>query len=203
MKNQQLDERIKEKAKQLFFTYGLKSVSMDDIASLSGISKKSIYQCFEDKRALVHSIVDDLIRSHERLFEMSRATAQDAVEEVIKQDAEPLEILTAIRQSFFYDLQKFFPEVWEEIELYKKWLLKSIIRNLEWGKREGFYRKDIDAIFISDLRLSQLVYCLQSQLVMTQKWDLQRLLLEFTRLYLHSITTENGKKLLYIYSGSL
>jgi AcrR family transcriptional regulator len=199
MKSQKTDERIKEKAKQLFLSYGLKSVSMDDIAHLSGVSKKSIYQYFEDKSALVRLIVNDLIRAHERLFETSRTTAQDAVDEVLKQDTEQLEILAPIRHSFCYDLKKFFPEVWEEIEQYKLRLFKSIILNLEWGMKEGIYRNDINTIFVADLRLYQLMNCLQPQLVATQKWDLERVLLDFTRLYLHGITTEKGGDLLQTY----
>jgi len=172
---------------------------MDDIAGVAGVSKKTIYKSFEDKHELVNSVVRDLILSHDRLFEESRVTAQNAIDEVIRQDSGPLEILTNIRHSFFYDLEKFFPSAWDEIERYKLRLHNSIIRNLEWGTHEEFYRYDIDKTFIADLRLYQLGNCLQPQFITTQKWGLRRLLLEFTRLYLYSITTEKGKNLLDVY----
>ena len=49
--------RIKQKAHELFWQYGLRSVSMDDIATSLGISKKTIYQYYADKDELVEAVV--------------------------------------------------------------------------------------------------------------------------------------------------
>ena len=43
-------ERIKQKAHDLVMQYGIRSVSMDDIASALGMSKKTIYQRSEERR---------------------------------------------------------------------------------------------------------------------------------------------------------
>ena len=51
--------RIREQAKQLYFKYGIRSVSMDDIAVGLGMSKKTIYQYFADKDELVDAIVEE------------------------------------------------------------------------------------------------------------------------------------------------
>ena len=51
-------ERIKQKAHDLFMQYGLRSVSMDDIANSLGMSKKTIYQYFADKDELVDAVVE-------------------------------------------------------------------------------------------------------------------------------------------------
>ena len=48
-------EKILSKAADLFLSYGFKSVTMDDIASAMGISKKTIYQHFENKTKLVEA----------------------------------------------------------------------------------------------------------------------------------------------------
>jgi AcrR family transcriptional regulator len=49
----EVKERIQEKANELFLQYGIRSVSMDDIANALGMSKKTIYQYFADKDELV------------------------------------------------------------------------------------------------------------------------------------------------------
>src|SRR4249920_3091839 len=95
MKNN-IKESIKEKARELFFSYGIKSVSMDDIAKMAGVSKRTIYEFFEDKNELVNEIVQDLVRSYSDLFRSSQSTAQNAIDEVIKQDDELLGIWTKI-----------------------------------------------------------------------------------------------------------
>ena len=78
-----MGEWIVTKARELFFSYGLRSVSMDDVARQAGISKKTIYLSFADKAELVHTIVDDLITCHHRLFSDCQVTAADAVDEVL------------------------------------------------------------------------------------------------------------------------
>ncbi len=52
---------IVEKATTLFMQNELHSVSMDDIASYSGISKKTLYGNFQSKEMLVETIVQKLI----------------------------------------------------------------------------------------------------------------------------------------------
>ena len=66
--------RIRDKAKELFLRYGIRSVSMDDIANQLGMSKKTIYQYFTDKNELVDAVIED---------ELQNLCTDDAVERVI------------------------------------------------------------------------------------------------------------------------
>ncbi|OQP60120.1 hypothetical protein A3860_34905 [Niastella vici] len=202
MKSQKAYDLIKEKSKELFFSYGLRSISMDDLTNLSGIPKRIIYRHFEDKNALVRAVVKDLIESHERFFNTCKASAKDAIDEVIKQNSEPFEIWTPIRPRFFFDLENFFPGPWNDLEHYKLKMLEGIVRNLKWGREEGLYSAHLNEVFIAEVRLHQLVNCLQPQLVETKKWSIHKFVVEFTRLYLHSIATEKGEKLLNSYLES-
>jgi TetR/AcrR family transcriptional regulator, cholesterol catabolism regulator len=52
--------RIQDQAKILFMRYGIRSVSMDDIAGGLGMSKKTIYQFFADKDELVDAIIEPI-----------------------------------------------------------------------------------------------------------------------------------------------
>ena len=191
------EAHIKEKSKQLFFSYGMISVSMNDIAQMCCVSKKSIYQYFEDKNTLVCAIVHELIQSHKRLLKICRVAAKNAIDEVIKQSAEPFEIWAAIRPSFFYELEKFFPQAWHELEQYRLKLYNGITHNLEWGRQEGFYRTNINTALVAELRLLQLTHFLQQNFATTQQWSSHQSVMELTSLYLHSIAAEKGTKRLY------
>ena len=48
-------KKIINKSAELFLTLGFKSVTMDDIANELGISKKTIYQNFDNKTKLVEA----------------------------------------------------------------------------------------------------------------------------------------------------
>ena len=49
-------DKILINATDLFLNYGFKSITMDDISNHLGISKKTIYQHFENKTSLVEAV---------------------------------------------------------------------------------------------------------------------------------------------------
>ena len=53
-----VSNKIAEKARELFFRHGIRSITMDDIASQMGISKKTIYIFYNNKNSLVEHVVD-------------------------------------------------------------------------------------------------------------------------------------------------
>ena len=59
-----LKDQILITAFDLFSQYGVKSVSMDDIAHKMGISKRTIYESFKDKEML---LVEGIIINNNRL----------------------------------------------------------------------------------------------------------------------------------------
>lgn len=67
-----MGELILAKAKELFLSYGLKSVSMDDLARQAGISQKTICQFYPGKDRLGNGIVDDFVTCHTRLLHECR-----------------------------------------------------------------------------------------------------------------------------------
>ncbi|MBA7563974.1 hypothetical protein ES708_05636 [subsurface metagenome] len=47
-----------EKARELYYKYGIKSITMDDVAREMGISKKTLYQEVKNKTELVEKVID-------------------------------------------------------------------------------------------------------------------------------------------------
>ena len=195
-----MEATILNKAREQFFTLGLKRVSMDDLARHAGTSKKTLYQFFPDKHGLVEKVVEDLIACHKDRFDSCKKEAKNAVEEVWMQSHVPFETWSVVLPHFFHDIEKYYPASWEKLQSHKeKVLLKGIRANLEWGIREGWYREDIDTHFIAELRLEQIVNILQTGPGKSRFITIGRRMEAVTRFYLHGITTEKGKKLLNTY----
>ena len=64
----EIQERIAQKAHDLFLQYGIRSISMDEIAAQLGISKKTIYQFYTDKDALVDSVIAIVVKNEDECF---------------------------------------------------------------------------------------------------------------------------------------
>jgi AcrR family transcriptional regulator len=63
-------------ARRLFFDRGFKSVTVDNIAAKSEVSKGSIYLCFESKEEIYAQIlISDNIALYERIKNFSAAEA--------------------------------------------------------------------------------------------------------------------------------
>ena len=82
MDQQQL--AIIQKATSLFFRYGVRSVSMDDLSRELGISKKTLYQVIGNKDSLVHECVVFGQDAEEQLMEQVSAAAKDAIDEIFQ-----------------------------------------------------------------------------------------------------------------------
>lgn len=53
----ELRDRIIVKATEAFTLHGIKSITMDDIATSLGISKRTLYEVFEDKETLLREVI--------------------------------------------------------------------------------------------------------------------------------------------------
>lgn len=195
-----MEAQILNKARDLFFSYGLKSVSMDDLAKEAGVSKKTIYQLVADKAELVTKVAAHLMESHKEEMEHCFATAQNAVEEVALQTDVSFAPLASIRYSFFYDMEKFFPQAWQlMVHGRQQNLLPNITRNLKRGIQEGLYRPDLDLEMTPLIRLQQLQSALEPGAFPDLQNNQQLLLQRLTRFYLHGITSANGSELIKKY----
>jgi AcrR family transcriptional regulator len=192
-----MEAQILNKARDLFFSYGLKSVSMDDLAKEAGVSKKTIYQLVADKADLVTKVACHLMQHHKEEMERCCKDARNAVEEVALQTDISFAPLAAIRYSFFYDMEKFFPQAWQlVVQNRQQHFLPNIIRNLKRGMQEGLYRSNLDLEIIPHIRLQQLQSVLQPGTFPDLHNNPQLLLQRLTRFYLHGIANEKGALLI-------
>ena len=77
-----MEERIVNKAQELMFQTGVKHVTMDDLATQLGISKKTIYQYYKDKDSLVTAVVEKELNNHAQICNTSMLSAENAVHEI-------------------------------------------------------------------------------------------------------------------------
>ena len=75
-------DKILLKATDMFLSYGFKSVTMDDIANTLGISKKTIYQHFENKTKLVEATTLSLFELISHGIDCICALEKNPIEEI-------------------------------------------------------------------------------------------------------------------------
>ncbi|HXC06919.1 MAG TPA: TetR/AcrR family transcriptional regulator, partial [Bacteroidia bacterium] len=97
-------ERILKGAEELFFRYGIKSVTMDDIARHLGISKKTIYQSFGDKDEVVNTLMDFKLTEDESTYCQISTSSSNIIEEIFLLMKHMSSLFGKINYNVFYDL---------------------------------------------------------------------------------------------------
>ena len=150
--------RIQEQAKNLFMKYGIRSVSMDDIAVGLGMSKKTIYQWFKDKDELVDVIVEDDIKRIRQDCLHSRDNSANAIEEVFFTMDRFIVHMQNMNPTILYDLHKFHFQSFRKFMEHKNKNLKEVVAsNLRRGMDEGLYRGNLDVEVLSRYRLESML----------------------------------------------
>lgn len=141
--NMELKEKIIEKAGDLFAQYGIKNVSMDELASSVGISKRTLYENFKDKEDVLLSTLFSFGDKRRKVFEDLLPKCDNVVEVFIK-IIELHESAPVCNVKFFEDIQKYYPRAEELIRRHTK-INNVHLRNfLRQGIDEGYIREDLN-----------------------------------------------------------
>lgn len=190
-------QRISAKAKEMFMRYGIRTVSMDDIAGGLGISKKTIYTFFEDKEALVDSVIAEHLQEAEALVTRIHEQSEDAVQEILLTMRMVELQFRHLNPIVLHDLRKFHPGAYRRLEAHKNGFLFDVIRhNMERGKQEGLYRPGLDVEVMSRFRLESMMVLFDVDLFPPDRFSLVRVSQEVLEHFLYGLATPNGQALI-------
>lgn len=152
-------QEITTTALNLFCQYGIKSISMDDIARELGMSKKTLYLYINDKNELVKNAMDLAAERDIELLSVFKREGLNAIEQFyeFKNIMEPL--ISQYQPTIMYDLKKYYPVLLQEFQEKKtSIILDAYLANLKKGKLKGYYNEDIDEQVIAKILLSYHLY---------------------------------------------
>jgi AcrR family transcriptional regulator len=188
--------RIQLEAHSLFMQYGLKSVSMDDIAAKIGISKKTIYQFYSDKEQLVKQVIAAIINKNQETCEIDRKRAIDAVHEIFLAMQQMSELFHHMNPSILFDMHKYYPEAYKVFLKYKNGYLYNIIKeNINRGIKEELYREDINLEIMTRYRLESIIIPFQPEFQQHVKSNLVEIAEQISTHFLFGMVSPKGYKI--------
>lgn len=195
-----MQDRIKQKADELFRRYGIRSVTMDEIATQLGISKKTIYQFYTDKDQLVDAVAVDEIKFSQESCQRDMAVSANAIEEIFRV-MEFVEVMFRnMNPSMLFDLEKYHPAGYKKfLEHKNRFLFDMIKRNLERGIKEELYRPEINVEIMTRYRLESMMIAFNPELFPPAKFNLASLQQEIIEHFLYGLATLKGYKLILKY----
>ncbi len=150
-------EKIIEQATALFLRSGIRAVTMDDISREAGVSKRTIYENFQDKDDLLRKCLDFLDEGfriqHEQIVQESENTIQ-MVFGFLKLG---IKAVNEINPLFLEDLKRYHLKVWKDV--YKINVEKQrvqVLTILKKGINQNLFRKGVDVEIVTILLIEQL-----------------------------------------------
>lgn len=198
----EIKEKILKGAEELFFKYGIKNITMDEIAKHLGMSKKTIYLYFKDKDEIVHFLILDKIEEDKCIFGKTHTESENIVVEAFAVMKNIREVMGHVNPILFYELAKFYPKTWEKFNEFKRDFIRvNLESSLRKGQQQGLVRRDININILSTTRLETIDMSFNTQIFPTDKFNLVDVHVALTEHFLYGICTLKGHKLINKYKN--
>ena len=195
-----MKKEIISKSEELFLSLGFKNVTMDDIASAMGISKKTIYANFSNKTELVRAVTFSVLEYIYQEIEKINKSAINPIEELYKIKMFVMDYLRNERGSAQFQLKKYYPKVFEKLEIKKFEKMHSSVENsLIKGVELELFRPKIDTAFISRVYFVGMSGIRDQSVFSEDMFDKNYLMESYLEYHLRAIVTEKGLGLLNKY----
>ncbi|NQU35118.1 MAG: TetR/AcrR family transcriptional regulator [Bacteroidetes bacterium] len=187
-------KKIVDSVTKLYHEYGIKGVTMDDVAHRLSISKKTLYEHFKDKKDLVLAVLEHARKEWDCHFSSFECKDCSAIDELFHFYEIQVKMIRSNRPAFVYDLKKYYPEVYSNFHKIKqKLIFENFVNNIKKGKIEGLYRDDINGEIISKLNLMRFEGILDSEYFTIEELLSTELFTEIFKYHLFGIVSDKGR----------
>ena len=133
-------EKILNAAKKLFTNYGFKRVSMDEIASEAGVTKKTVYTYFSSKEELLKYCIKEELQNMRKIIE--------------NVESKKLDFMETVHQVIYNLLKykkncKFLKMLFKESEILKNEQLKENLKIVD-KEIQNYIRKQLELAIQND-----------------------------------------------------
>ena len=188
-----MKQKIIEKSNELFLNLGFKSVTMDEIASALGVSKKTIYKYFKNKTELVGAVTDFMFVSICNGIDHICSLENNPIEEIFEIKRFVMVNLKDEQSSPQYQLQKYYPKIYNSVMNKQFEVLQScVINNLQEGIKSELYRGDINLDFISRIYFNGMNAIKNTDLFPLNNFSMNELMNFYLEYHLRGICTDKG-----------
>jgi AcrR family transcriptional regulator len=192
----EIRDRIIIEAAELFKTYGIKSVTMDSLATQLGISKRTIYEVFSDKDELLIGVLRWMAEKQRELVKKFLDESENAIVAIFKLLEINMNHFQEMSPAFQADMKKYHHEVlMKKADKCEMPDYRNNIQLIEKGISENFFRKDINPDLVNRCLYSMVRSIMDQDLYPFEKFNRREVVKNGFINYLKGISTLEGLEL--------
>jgi TetR/AcrR family transcriptional regulator, cholesterol catabolism regulator len=185
---------LKFRKTEQFARYGVRAVTMEDIARQAGVSKKTVYQEFSDKKDLVREAFEKILDEDRCKLAFILESEDGVIEHLVKTSKMMRERLQNMNPMAIMEIQKYFPEAWKMFEVFKAdVIMKDLVNVIDKGKELGYFRAEIDSEILAKARVNQITSSFDPSNFTNPNHNLAEEQMVLLDHFLHGIFTEKGR----------
>jgi TetR/AcrR family transcriptional regulator, cholesterol catabolism regulator len=193
----EVKERIARGFEKLIKKYGVKRVTLDELATEMGISKKTIYQHFEDKTDIIRFVFQNELQQDRCMILDLAENSKNMIEQFFKISKFFQEEMEDINPIVFYDLKKFYPEIWNLFIEHKNGFIRQKVGEaLNAGKQQGLVRLDVDVELSAILHSEMIEMAFNDEIMPSKKFKVPQVHVKIIEFFLYGVCTLKGHKLI-------
>jgi AcrR family transcriptional regulator len=190
----ELKDRIIESASTLFFQKGVKSMTMSDIAYELGISKRTLYEIFQDKEELLEECINFHMDKADCEIEQMKENAENVVDAVMRMYTKHLNEAKKVNKSMVHDLKKYHPHIYEKVECRQRAGMDMFMPLFQRGREQGLLRDDVNFEIVAWLLKSQFKALIEDEYIPTDKYSADEFIRAIILNFIRGISTPKGNE---------
>ena len=180
-------EVILKTGKELFWKYGFKRVTIEEVCKEAGISKMTYYKYFSNKIDLVKTIMDNILRVSLEKYKEIMSSDIPYPEKVVAMIHLKRDQVDHMSSEFFKDyVHSGDPELISYLEQLSGESMQLFMDDFKQAQKDGDIRKDLKIEFIMYI-LNHLVEMAQEDALLNMYEEPQDLVLEITNFLFYGI----------------
>jgi AcrR family transcriptional regulator len=184
-----LRERIIEKAMQDFSRHGIRAVKMDMLAKELGISKRTMYEIFEDKESLLFEGIKVYGERKREYMHSYAEEGHDVIDIIMEAYHMKVEEVRAVNPDFYLDLMK-YPRLAQHMKEEQQKSLEGFLAFMKRGVDDGYFRPDVNYELVPHIFEALGQYILTNSLV--QQYSVEELFSNCFLIALRGFCTDKG-----------
>lgn len=189
-----MDKKFISKVVPLFLENGPKALTMDDIAKEFGMSKKTLYQMYKNKEALLEDVLEFKLYDIIERIKLHESTIDNALERMFCRDEEIENAVETNNSMFIKQLVKYYPSIFHKHMVnFSEKFSEIMVNNIRKGREQQMYREDFNEETYSKLFFQLMVSYESSPFLETENLSREVYKQGAFQMFLNAITTEKGK----------
>lgn len=187
--------RILSVAEEEFRTQGYSKTTMDHLAELLGMSKKTLYEHFRSKEQLAEAMIKELSDAIAKIQIEVLDSDANTIEKLYRIGAEMQKcLLTLTSVKLLTDLRRNAPELWQKIKEVRNKKIRTLWNNLMTeGKHKGYFRKELNTEVFITIHMASVEKLLDTEFMLTNELTFAQSRADLLDIFLHGILTEKGR----------